>query len=48
VCVVGTGGLALRWNQIYPSLLKTAEKLHKLGFAYQSGKVVIKQENERS
>ena len=38
---LSAGGLALRWNQIVPSLLKTAEKLHKLGFTYTNGKVAI-------
>jgi len=36
------GELVLRWNQILPSLLKTYEKLKKLGFTYQDGKVLIK------
>jgi hypothetical protein len=36
------GELALRWNQILPSLLKTYEKLKKLGFTDDNGTVSIK------
>jgi hypothetical protein len=33
------GELAIRWNQIYLSLLNMFEKLKKLGFTYYNGKV---------
>lgn len=33
--------LARSWNQIYPSLLNTFEKLKKLGFKYQNGQVIF-------
>lgn len=36
---IKAGELALRWNQILPSLLNTYEKLKKLGFTYSDGKV---------
>lgn len=35
------GELASRWNQIYPSLLNTYEKLKKLGFTYINGEIFI-------
>lgn len=31
------GELHLRWNQIYPSFLKSYEKLRELGFIYSDG-----------
>jgi len=38
---LNAGELALRWNQIYPSLLNMFEKLKKLGFTYYNGKVSV-------
>ena len=38
------GELALRWNQIYPSLLNTYEKLKKLGYIYSNNKVIFTEE----
>lgn len=35
------GELSLRWNQIVPSLLKTYEKLKKLGYIISNGQVSI-------
>ena len=35
------GELALSWNQIVPSLLKTYEKLKKLGYIIANGEVII-------
>ena len=35
------GVVARRWNQLLPSLLTAFEKLQKLGFAYENGKVIV-------
>ena len=39
--IFGAGELSLRWNQIVPSLLKTYEKLKKLGYIISNGQVSI-------
>ena len=35
------GELALRWNQIYPSLINAFEKLKRLGYVYTNNEVSI-------
>jgi hypothetical protein len=35
-----------RWKQIFDSLIKTSQKLTKLGFTYYNGKVAIIENEE--
>jgi|GEM_PF-5736622 len=32
--------VALRWNQIYPSLYRTYLRLKELGYSYSQGKII--------
>jgi len=44
--LASAGELALRWNQIWPSLFKTYEKLKALGYEYTEGKIYIIDKDE--